>query len=99
MVIDLEKNVRVRIPSVGPGARILRARAGIGAQDVKFALYKDGAENWFIESETTVRARLVMELSIVRAAFGGDFGNPTRAELPSLPALPPNVEASPLIVS
>ena len=55
---------KVRIPSVGPGARVLRARAGVGTQDVRFQLWKDGAENWFIEAESATRARVVMELSI-----------------------------------
>jgi hypothetical protein len=94
MVVDLTAGRRVRIPSVGPGARVLRARAGVGTQDVKFTLYKDGAENWFIEGDATTRVRLVMELSISRATFGGDFGNPTRAEIRSVPTLPENVRAA-----
>ena len=94
MVVDLAAGRKVRIPSVGPGARVLRARAGIQTQDVRFTLYKDGAENWFIEGDVTTRARLVMEISAPRAAFGGDFGNPTRAELRAVPPLPPNVQAS-----
>ena len=94
MVVDLAAGRKVRIPSVGPGTRVLRARAGIGTQDVKFTLYKDGAENWFIEGDATTRARLVMELSIPRTAFGGDFGNPTRAELRAVPPLPANVQTA-----
>jgi hypothetical protein len=98
MVIDLAAGKKVRIPSVGPGTRILHARAGIGTQDVRFTLYKDGAENWFIEGDTTARVRLVMQLAIQRAAFGGEFGNPTRAELRAVPPLPANVQASALVV-
>lgn len=98
MVIDLAAGKKVRIPSVGPGARILHARAGIGTQDVRFTLYKDGAENWFIEGDSTSRVRFVMQLAIQRAAFGGEFGNPTRAELRGAPALPANVQASAVIV-
>jgi len=94
MVVDLVAGQRVRIPSVGPGARVLRARAGIGTQDVRFQLWKDGAENWFIEAESSTRARVVMETSIARAAFGGDFGNPSWAELLPVPALPPTVQRS-----
>jgi uncharacterized membrane protein YgcG len=99
MVVDLAAGRRVRIPSVGPGARVLRARAGVGTEDVKFTLYKDGAENWFIEGDSTTRVRLVMELSIPRATFGGDFGSPTRAELRSVPLLPENVRAAAAQVS
>lgn len=94
LVVDLVAGQRVRIPSVGPGARVLRARAGVGTQDVRFQLWKDGAENWFIEAESSTRARVVMETSIARAAFGGDFGNPSWAELLPVPALPPTVQRS-----
>lgn len=98
MVVDLAAGKKVRIPSVGPGTRILHARAGIGTQDIRFTLYRDGAENWFIEGDSNARVRLVMQLAIQRAAFGGEFGNPTRAELRTFPALPPNVQASAVIV-
>lgn len=94
MVVELAAGKRVRIPSVGPGTRVLRARAGIGTEDVHFSLYRDGADNWFIEGDTTTRARLVMELAIPRAAFGGDFGTPSRAELLPVPALPSRVDAA-----
>lgn len=94
LVVDLAAGQKVRIPSVGPGARVLRARAGVGTQDVRFQLWKDGAENWFIEAESSVRARVVMELSIPRAAFGGDFGNPSWAELLPVTSLPNNVQRS-----
>ncbi len=93
LVVDLVAGQKVRVPSVGPGARVLRARAGVGTQDVRFQLWRDGADNWFIEAESSVRARVVMEMSIPRMAFGGDFGNPSWAELlPVTPPLPPNVQ-------
>jgi hypothetical protein len=94
LVVDVAAGQKVRIPSVGPGTRVLRARAGVGMQDVRFQLWKDGAENWFIEAESSARARLVMELSIPRAAFGGDFGNPSWAELLPVAPLPPSVQKS-----
>jgi transglutaminase-like putative cysteine protease len=99
MVVDLAASTKVRIPSVGPGARVLRARAGVGTQDVRIDLFKDGAENWFVESDVSTKARLVMEIAAPRAAFGGDFGNPSWAELESVPPLPPNVEKSATLVS
>jgi hypothetical protein len=94
MVVDLVAGQKVRIPSVGPGSRVLRARAGVGTLDVRFQLWRDGAENWFIEAESSTRARIVMELSAPRAAFGGDFGNPSWAELLPLPPLPNAVQRS-----
>jgi Transglutaminase-like superfamily len=90
MVVDLVAGTKVRVPSVGPGARILRARAGIGMQDVKVQFYKDGAENWFVQSDASAKARIVMEIAIPRAAFGGDFGNPSWAELAPVSPLPGN---------
>lgn len=94
LVVDLVAGQRVRIPSIGPGARVLRARAGVGTEDVRFQLWRDGAENWFIEAEATIRARLVMVLTIPRAVFGGDFGNPSWAELWPVAQHPPSVQRS-----
>jgi transglutaminase-like putative cysteine protease len=92
MVVDLEPKVMVRIPSVGPGARVLRARAGIGAVDVGFRLYHDSADNWFIVGDkAAARVRLVVEIAIPRGAFGGDFGNPPRTDLARATPLPARV--------
>src|SRR5262249_51893958 len=60
LVVDLSPSRRVRIPTVGPGAKVVRARAGVGTSDVPFKLWHDGADNWFIEGEAPTRARLVM---------------------------------------
>ncbi len=91
LVVDLSAGDRVRIPSVGAGAHVLHARAGVGARDIAFSLSKDSAENWFIEAASTGRARLVMELSAPRTSFGGDYGNPQRSALRPVLALPRNV--------
>jgi transglutaminase-like putative cysteine protease len=79
-----------RIPSVGPGARISRARFGSGARDIPFTLTHDGADNWFIEAGES--GRLVLEESVPRASFGGDLGDPHASDLHP-PLLPPNVLA------
>ncbi len=99
LVVDVAPQRRVRIPSVGPGTRIVHARLGVGSERIGFRILRDGAENWFIESEKQARARLVMELTISRAGFGGDFSDPKWSDLPSAPSLPPNVQASANIVS
>jgi transglutaminase-like putative cysteine protease len=96
MVVNVGPGKRSRIPSVGPGARILRARLGIGSQDLTFHVLKDGADNWFVETAaasvtTPQRARLVMELTVARGSFGGDFGNPRWSDLPRPPDLPEGV--------
>jgi hypothetical protein len=94
IVVDVGPDRMVRIPSVGPGARIVRARLGIGAEDLAFRIQHDGAENWYLlatGARSGVRARLVMELAISRAAFGGQMANPSWGELPMVSPLPDNV--------
>ena len=92
MVVDVGPGRRVRIPSVGPSARIVRARLGIGAQDLPLKIWRDGAENWFAESTATGRARLVMELTIPRSVFGGEFFDTAWADLPRVAPLPERVQ-------
>jgi len=94
----------VRIPSVGPGARIVRARLGLGPRDVPLRLSRDGADNWFLETDEgaganpETRARLVMQLSIPRAAFGGPLGDPSWNDLPFVAPEPENVARDAAIV-
>jgi transglutaminase-like putative cysteine protease len=78
-----------RIPSVGPGARVLHAHLGSGPRDVPFTLWRDGADNWFIRAPEG--GRLVMEEAIARSAFGGEVGDPHGADLKA-PKLPKNVQ-------
>jgi hypothetical protein len=89
---DIVPGVPVRIPSVGPGARVLVARA---EPALHFELQRDGADNWFIVGDARKRVRLVLELAIARRAFGSEFGEASWAELARLvPALPPSARAS-----
>lgn len=74
LVVDVAAERNVRIPSVGPGARIVRARLGVRSDDVSFRVWHDGADNWFLQAygaREPMRARLVMEVAIARGAFGG----------------------------
>jgi transglutaminase-like putative cysteine protease len=91
LVVDIVPGHPSRIPSVGPGTRIVKSRAGVGTEDVPVRISKDSAENWFVEGTTMSRVRLVMQLAIARAAFGGTFGDPSWDRLPYVPPLPPNV--------
>lgn len=99
MIVDVRPDKPTRIPSVGAGSRILRARAGVGSTDVAITFARDGADNWFIFGDRETRARVVMEIAIPRAALGGDFGDPSWAELsyPVAP-VPPNIARSALEV-
>jgi transglutaminase-like putative cysteine protease len=111
LVVDLPPEGNVRLPSVGPGARVVRSRLGVGDQEVPFRVLRDGADNWFLQptgaggaprriggAAQTVRARLVMELALPRAAFGGEPGDVSWAELPFVAPLPDNVARDAAVV-
>ena len=87
LFVDLAENSPVRIPSVGPHARVLRAQLEPPTQ---FEILQDGAENWFIRSNKRMRARLMMQLSVPRAVFGSRFADVSWSKLErhlvSLPA-------------
>ena len=70
--VDLIPGHPVRIPTVGPGARILRLHA---TPEVPVEVVRDGADNWFVRGKDRVRVRLVMELAIARDTFGRDFAD------------------------
>jgi hypothetical protein len=94
LVVDVAPDRNVRIPSVGPGARIVRGRLGVGGDDVAFRVLHDGADNWFLQTPAVhgaLRARLVLELAIARAAFGGQIADRGWGDLPLVVPLPDNV--------
>ena len=92
LFVDIVPGVPVRIPSVGPGARVLVARA---APELHFELQRDGADNWFVVGDARKRVRLVLELAIARRVFGSDFSEVSWAELGrSVPALPRSARAA-----
>jgi transglutaminase superfamily protein len=92
LFVDIVPGVPVRIPSVGPGTRVLVARV---EPALRFELQRDGADNWFIVGDARKRVRLVLELAIARRAFGSEFGEVSWAELArNVPALPPTARAS-----
>ena len=72
--VDLLADQPVRIPTVGPGARVLRFHAN---PEVPVDVFRDGADNWFVRGSAgvRVRVRLVMEIAVPRAAFGSDFAD------------------------
>jgi transglutaminase-like putative cysteine protease len=101
LVVDIDPDHGVRIPSVGPGARIVRAHLGVGAEDVPMRVRRDGADNWFLQAyrpRGPTRARLVMQVVIARAAFGGQLGDPTWGDLLVVPPLPENVAREAAVV-
>lgn len=94
LVVDIEGDRSVRIPSVGPGARIAHARLGFGPDEMPMRVMRDGADNWFLQvygAKRALRARLVMEVVIAREAFGGQLGDPDWRDLPFVAPLPESV--------
>jgi len=88
LTVDFEAASMVLIPSVGPGARIIRQHA---TPPVAIEVWRDGAENWYAKAAGSPKGRvhLVMQVAIPEGAFGGELVLPTWAMLPVAPLLPP----------
>ncbi len=78
----------VRIPSVGPDARLLRMHAN---PEVRLDVVRDGADNWFVKSNVRKDVRLVVELGILRRTFGSTFADVRWQRL--APLVPPQPAA------
>ena len=72
MSVELLPDELVRIPSVGPGARVLKMHV---SPTETVSLLRDGADNWFIRGTERKRVRVVMQLAINRATFGSAFAD------------------------
>ena len=89
LFVDAAAGVPVRIPTVGPDARILAARVEPPAA-VEFV--RDGADNWFLVGSSRQRLRVVLQLAVPRASFGSPFPDVSWATLVArVPLLPPAV--------
>ncbi len=87
LFVDVAASVPVRIPSVGPGARVIAARV---EPPTNFELVRDGADNWFVVGDGRKRVRLVMQVAIARAVFGSSFADVSWGSLARfVPVLPP----------
>lgn len=72
IVVDLIENTPVRVPSVGPGSRVVSA---VLHPPTRFELLRDSAENWYVRASERKRARLIFQLAVPRAAFGSSFAD------------------------
>jgi transglutaminase-like putative cysteine protease len=70
LFVDLAAKVPVRIPTVGPGTRVLALRA---EPPTELEIVRDGAENFFVVGSERRRVRLILELSAPRSVFGSEF--------------------------
>ncbi|UQA63742.1 transglutaminase-like domain-containing protein [Polyangium aurulentum] len=62
----------VRIPSVGPGARLLRMHVN---PETRVEVSRDGADNWFIRGHERKEVRVVVEIGISRNVFGSEYAD------------------------
>lgn len=66
VTVDLAGGRAVRIPSVGPGSRVLAVESD---PPLRLELYRDGAENWFLRGERETRVRLLFQLALRKRRF------------------------------
>ncbi len=81
--VDLIPGQPVRIPTVGPGARVLRMHAN---PELPVEMLHDGADNWFVRGATRARVHVVIELAIARDTFGREFADVDWGALDALEA-------------
>ncbi|MCC6525805.1 MAG: transglutaminase domain-containing protein [Polyangiaceae bacterium] len=77
--VELRAGEYVPIPTVGPGARLLKIFT-LPSADV--SVHVDGADNWTLKSDRNGRVRLVMEIAVVRDVFGSNFAATDWKSLP-----------------
>lgn len=91
VVLELDSDQKIRIPSVGPHMTVFSAHL---EPERPFGFYVDGAENWFLRApEGQGRARLVMHVGVPRAVFDGRIEATSYSALnPQMPPVPANVQ-------
>lgn len=85
MTVSVRAGRDVRIPTVGPDARLLKL---VTVPDLPVTVHRDGADNWFVRAERSAQLRLVTELSIVRDTFGSPFADVPWSALRRVPPQP-----------
>ena len=70
----------VRVPTVGPGARLLAARS---VPETELQFFHDSADNWFVKGNREGRVRLVLHVADDRAVFGSPFADIDRESVAS----------------
>lgn len=87
LAVDLDARGAVRIPSVGPGTRVLALQT---FPETPLELLHDAADNWFVRAAARRRVRVTLQLAIPRAVFGSPFADVAYEALAAPPALPPD---------
>lgn len=93
LTVDVLPGEPVRIPTVGPGARVVRSTT---QPPMSVEILRDGAENWFVRGSMRARVRLVLQIAIPQDAFGGGFADSPALMGPRgrVSMVPPNVARS-----
>jgi transglutaminase-like putative cysteine protease len=89
--VNLTAGQAVRIPTAGPGARLLGVRS-VPATGIE--AYRDSADDWFVKGDREGRVRLVLHVAIDRAAFGSPFADVEWTRLwRFVPSIPDHVKS------
>jgi transglutaminase-like putative cysteine protease len=92
LFVDIAAGVPVRIPTVGPGSRLLAMRV---EPATKLEVVRDTAENFFVIGRERRRVRLILELAAPRAGFGSEFPQVSYSSLSAwVNPLPPAARAA-----
>ncbi|MEM6788751.1 MAG: transglutaminase-like domain-containing protein [Myxococcota bacterium] len=83
--VALTPGAPVRIPTVGPDARILSA---VRRPDVPLEFLVDSAGNWFVQGEQSRRIRLVLDIAVEREVFASEYADVAWSALPRVPLQP-----------
>jgi len=85
MVVQVRAGQRVRIPTVGPDARLLEL---VTDPKTDLSAWRDGADNWFVLGNESARVRVISHLAITRDAFASEFADVAWGALPRVPLQP-----------
>jgi hypothetical protein len=91
MSVAVNAGEKTRVPTVGPGARLLSV---VTSPQAKVGFFHDSADNLYVQSDVAGRIRLVTDLAITRDVFASEFGDVAWADLPPVPTAPSIQRAS-----
>ena len=93
LAVTVERGVPARLPTPGPGARLLAIEVahdegGTRGRPVVAVVRSDAADNWDLEAAESGPLVVDLRVAVSPDAFGGDFGDPQWEQLPAATPLP-----------
>lgn len=85
LTIRVSPGAKVRIPTVGPGSRLIKMTT---RPRRSLRVWRDGADNWFVTADATGRIRLVTEIAIEREVFASTYDDVDWSRLQRVPLQP-----------